>query len=251
MKEQRSAVTGRGRRYAAPRTAYRRWVQQAIWLGAWLVTRIVRTDVQGNRPTAPCIIVSNHLHYLDIPLAGRYAVAFGERVHWLAKTELFAVPVIGAVLRGMQTVEVHRGSADRRAMEAIIAYARQEKVWIFPEGHRSDSGRLQEGKEGTVLVARNAGTPLVPVAISGTEAGFVALLLRRRVLRIRMGASFTLPPGLSRAEGIAGIMHRIEELLPEAHQRLAGFPEFPRPVGPVGQVSDSPPLNASSGAPAQ
>jgi 1-acyl-sn-glycerol-3-phosphate acyltransferase len=199
-------------------------VQQVIWLSAWLVTRVVCTDVRGHRPTAPCIIVSNHLHYLDIPLAGRYAVAFGEHVHWLAKTELFGIPVIGAVLRGMQTVEIHRGSADRRAMEAIIAFARQDKVWIFPEGHRSDSGRLQAGKEGTVLVARKAGSPLVPVAISGTEAGFLALLLRRRVLRIRMGAPFALPAGQSRSEGIAEIMRRIEELLPEEHHRLAVQP---------------------------
>ena len=223
------------RRVPAPRAAYRRWVQQVIWLGAWLVTRVARTDVQGNRPKAPCIIVSNHLHYLDIPLGGRYAVAFGEHVHWLAKSELFAIPVIGAVLRGMQTVEVHRGTADRRALEQIIAYARQEKVWIYPEGHRSESGRLQEGKEGTVLIARKAGTPLVPVAISGTEAGFLALVLRRRTFRVRMGAPFTLPPGLSRTDGIVEIMRRIEELLPEEHHRLSGNP--------------APPTTSSSGAP--
>lgn len=230
-------MAGARRRYSEPPTAYRRWVQQVIWLTAWLVTRLVSTDVSGPRPAAPCIIVSNHLHYLDIPLAGRYVVAFGERIHWLAKTELFAVPIVGAVLRGMQTVEVHRGSADRRALEEIIAYARKEKVWIFPEGHRSESGRVQEGKEGTVLVARKAGTPLVPVAISGTEAGLLALLLRRRTLRIRIGDPFSLSPGQSRAAGIAAIMHRIEELLPEEHHRLAGDP--------------APPATSSSGAPSR
>jgi 1-acyl-sn-glycerol-3-phosphate acyltransferase len=196
-------------------------VQQVIWFAAWLLTHFIRTDVQGDVPSAPCIIVSNHLHYLDIPLAGRYAVAFGENVHWLAKTELFQVLVIGAVLRGMQTVEIHRGSADRRAIEKIITYARTEKVWIFPEGHRSKSGRLQEGKEGTVLVARKAGTPLVPVSIAGTEAGFLALLLHRKTLRIRMGQPFTLAPGLARGAGIAEIMRRIEELLPEEQRRLS------------------------------
>jgi 1-acyl-sn-glycerol-3-phosphate acyltransferase len=210
-------------RTVAPRAAYRLWVQQVIWSVAWLLTHLFRTDIQGSRPAAPCILVSNHLHYLDIPLSGRYAIAFGERVHWLAKTELFQIPVIGAVFRGMQTVEIHRGTSDRRAIEEIIAFARTDKVWIFPEGHRSDTGRLQEGKEGTVLVARKAGVPLVPVSIAGTEAGFLPLLLRRKTLRIRMGQPFTLPAGQSRSEGIAEIMRRIEDLLPEAQRRLPQY----------------------------
>ena len=220
MKQSPDLLPRRASRRIAPRTAYRRWVQQVIWATAWFLTHLMRTDIAGQRPTAPCIVVSNHLHYLDIPLAGRYAIAFGEHVHGLAKTELFQIPLIGAVLRGMQSVEVHRGSADRRAIEEIIAYARQDKVWIFPEGHRSDTGRLQEGKEGTVLVARRAGTPLIPMAITGTEAGFLALLLHRKTLRIRMGRPFTLTPGLSRTESIAEIMQRIEDLLPAEQKRL-------------------------------
>lgn len=220
MKRRDATLQRRNGRSVPPLAAYRLWVQRVIWAAAWLFARLCRTDIRGNRPAAPCILVSNHLHYIDIPVAGRYAIAFGERVHWLAKTELFRVPVIGAVLRGMQTVEVHRGTADRRAIEEIVAYAGTDKVWIFPEGHRSDTGRLQAGKEGTVLVARKAGVPLVPVGIAGTESGLLPLLLRRKTLRIWMGEPFTLPAGQSRSAGIAEIMRRIEELLPEAQRRL-------------------------------
>jgi 1-acyl-sn-glycerol-3-phosphate acyltransferase len=220
MNRSRNPGVRRGGRPVAPPSTYRHWVHQVIWAAAWLLTRLLRTDVAGARPSAPCIIVSNHLHYLDIPLAARYAVAFSERIHWLAKTELFNIPVIGAVMRGMQTVELHRGSADRRAIEQIIAYARRDKVWIFPEGHRSPTGRLQEGKEGTVLVARRAGVPLVPLGIAGTEAGFLPLLCRRKTLRIRLGQPFTLPPGLSRGAAIAEIMRRIEELLPPEQRHV-------------------------------
>lgn len=205
----------------APTAAYRVWVQCVIWSAFWLLTRLLRTDIQGVRPTAPCIIVSNHLHYLDIPFGGRYAVAYGERIHWLAKAELFRIPLIGVVLRAMQTVEIRRGAGDRRAIEEIIAYAKRDKVWIFPEGHRSDSGRLQEGKEGTVLIARKAGVPLVPVGIAGTEDGFLALVLRRKTLRIHMGQPFTLAPGLSRSAGIAEVMERIAALLPPEQRQPA------------------------------
>ena len=205
-------------RRVPPTSAYRLWVQRSIWLLAWLACRLMRVDVRGCPPVAPCIIVSNHLHYLDIPLAGRHAVRLGERVHWLAKTELFAIPLIGAVLRGRQTVAVNRGTADRQALEAIAAYAQTDKVWIFPEGHRSETGRLQAGKEGTVLVARRAGVPLVPVAISGTEAGLLPLLLRRKTLRLRLGEPFTLPRRVRRDEGIAIVMARIADLLPPEHR---------------------------------
>lgn len=199
---------------------YRYWVQRIIWSLFWLATRFMRTDVQGRIPVAPCIIVSNHLHYLDIPLAGRYAVRFGERVHWLAKTELFDIPIIGAVLRGMQTVAIDRGKADRRAIDQIAGYARSYKVWIYPEGHRSDSGRLQPGKEGVVLIARRAGVPLVPVAIAGTEGGPWPLLFRRKTLRLRMGEPFKLPVGTTRNEALAFLMGQIEALLPPEHRPL-------------------------------
>ena len=202
-----------------PVTEYRLWVQRLVWGVTWLLTRAMRTEIQGRPPAAPCIIVSNHLHVLDIPIAGRYAVRFAERCHWLAKTELFRAPVLGSILRAMQTVEVHRGRADRKAIEQIVAYAQLDKVWIFPEGTRSRSGRLQPGKEGTVLIARRAAVPLVPVAIAGTEAGLLPLLLRRKTLRVTIGESFTLSPGQGRAAAIAEVMDRIGRLLPPEYRQ--------------------------------
>lgn len=201
-----------------PVSDYRIGVQRAIWLVTWLLTHCVRREVRGCVPAAPCILVSNHLHVIDIPIAGRYAVRLGERCHWLAKTELFALPIIGAIFRAMQTVEVHRGMADRRAIEQLAFYAQIDKVWIFPEGTRSRRVRLQAGKEGTVLVARRANVPLVPVAIAGTEGGPFPLLLRRQTLRVAIGEPFHLPPGASRAEGIALIMERIATLLPPEYR---------------------------------
>lgn len=208
----------RSRWLAAPVSDYRLGVQRVIWFITWLLTNCVRREIRGCVPDAPCIIVSNHLNVIDIPIAGRYAVRFGERCHWLAKTELFTLPIAGAIFRAMQSVEVHRGTADRRAIEQIAFYAKVDKVWIFPEGTRSRIGRLQAGKEGTVLVARRANVPLVPVAISGTERGPLPLLLRRAKLRVAIGEPFRLPPGASRAEGITLIMAQIAALLPPEYR---------------------------------
>lgn len=203
-----------------PPTSYRHWIHEIIWALTWLATSTMRRDIRGRVPDAPCIIVSNHLSYLDIPISGRYAVGFTERAHWVAKVELFRVPVISAVLRGMQTVPVDRGKPDRAAIERIIAYARTDKVLLFPEGHRSPDGRMQPGKEGVVLISRRSNAPLVPVAISGTEAGPIPLLLHRKTLGVVMGEPFRVPAGLSRDEALRFIMDRIAELLPESYHPL-------------------------------
>ncbi|MCL4540880.1 MAG: 1-acyl-sn-glycerol-3-phosphate acyltransferase, partial [Chloroflexi bacterium] len=199
---------------------YRLWVQRIIWILAWYATHLMRVEVKGSIPTAPCIIVSNHLHNIDTPLAGRYAIRFGERVHWLAKAELFRIPLLCAILRAMQTVMIDREHPDRDAIQTIIHYARADKVWIFPEGHRSHDRRLQHGKEGVALIARIAHVPIVPIGITGTEHGLFPLLLQRQTLRISIGEPFTLPHQLTRTEILEYIMNRIEALLPEAYRRI-------------------------------
>lgn len=212
------AQRARSRWLVPPVSDYRIGVQRVIWLVTWLLTHCLRREIRGCVPAAPCILVSNHLHVIDIPIAGRYAVRFGERCHWLAKSELLALPIVGAIFRALQTVEVHRGTADRRAIEQLAFYAQVDKVWIFPEGTRSRTGHLQTGKEGAVLVARRANVPLVPVAIAGTEGGPWPLLLRRQTLRVAIGEPFRLPPGASRAESIVLIMERIAALLPPTYR---------------------------------
>ena len=219
----RRAVRGDGIdvRWQTPSpSSYRHWIHEVIWALTWLATSTMRRDIRGPVPDAPCIIVSNHLHYLDIPISGRYAVSFTERAHWLAKSELFRVPVVGSVLRGMQAVAVERGKPDRAALERIIVYARRDKVLIFPEGHRSPDGRMQGGKEGVVLIARRSNVPLVPVAIYGTEGGPLPLLLHKKTLGVIMGQPFHLPAGLSRDEAVRFIMDRIADLLPEQYRPL-------------------------------
>ncbi|MCL4543086.1 MAG: 1-acyl-sn-glycerol-3-phosphate acyltransferase [Chloroflexi bacterium] len=203
-----------------PPSEYRLWIQRVIWGFTWFLVHFLRTDVCGTVPDAPCIIVSNHFHNIDAPLAGRFAIRFGERVHWLAKVELFHIPVLGAVLRAMQTVPVDRDNPDRQSLQHIISYARLDKVWIFPEGHRSGDGHLQPAKEGVALIARHARVPLVPIGIVGTQDGPLPLFLHRKTLRIRIGEPFTISATLRRAEVLELIEAKIEELLPAEHRRV-------------------------------
>ena len=84
---------------------------------------------------------------------------------------------------------------------------------IAPEGTRSQTGQLQEGKPGTVLLAQKAKVPIVPVAITGTEEFFKRLLtLRWPQVKITFGPAFTLPP-LDRANRDESLQKMTEEIM--------------------------------------
>ena len=92
----------------------------------------------------------------------------------LAKSELFK-PVLGWWLTSMQAISVKRGQSDSAALDAAVASLKQNHVMIvFPEGHRSGTGKLQKGRGGAVRMALRAGVPIVPVAIHGVEKGIGA-----------------------------------------------------------------------------
>ena len=120
----------------------------------------------------PVIVACNHASYLD-PLANAYAVIqAGRRPRFLAKVELFRIPVVGSVLRGARQIPVTRGSRDGSALEdAERALAESETVVIYPEGtvtSRPDHLPM-EGKTGAARLAVATGAPIVPMASWGSH----------------------------------------------------------------------------------
>ena len=115
----------------------------------------------------------NHASYLD-PIANAYAVVrAGRRPRFLAKDELFDVPLVGRAMRGFHQIPVQRGANDptplRRAREALEA---GEVVLIYPEGTvtiRPD-GLPMEGKTGVVRLSLASGVPITPMASWGSAA---------------------------------------------------------------------------------
>jgi 1-acyl-sn-glycerol-3-phosphate acyltransferase len=124
--------------------------------------------------TGPAIVACNHLSYLD-PLTVASAVCkAGRRPRFLAKDELFRVPVVGSVFRGVRQIPVERGSRDvanaLRAAEDAIDQG--EVVVIYPEGtvtSRPDHLPMQ-GRSGTVRLSLTTGVPITPLASWGSQA---------------------------------------------------------------------------------
>ncbi len=131
----------------------------------------VRVQVEGvgNIPPGVCVFVSNHASNLD-PMV--YFPAIPRRISVLIKKELLRIPILAAGMRAAKFVPVDRG--DREAAAASVDQAVQYmhdglSFAVFAEGTRSSDGRMRPFKKGAVLMAIQAGVPIVPVSIAGTQ----------------------------------------------------------------------------------
>lgn len=116
------------------------------------------------------IIAANHLSLWDPPLV---ATPIPAHLHYMAKQELFQIPVFSTIIRGLGAFPVRRATADRLAIRTAINLLKAgEIVGIFPEGTRSKTGKLQKPEAGLELIASKAGVPVIPVAIIGTNLLF-------------------------------------------------------------------------------
>ncbi|MEZ4473781.1 MAG: lysophospholipid acyltransferase family protein [bacterium] len=137
-------------------------------------------DLDGARPH---VYMSNHQSLLDIPVLA--AALPARSLRFVAKTELFRIPIFGRAMRSADIVEVDRGDHERARASldrAAALMATGISVWIAPEGTRSPDGRLAPLKKGGFHLARAAGVPIVPVALNGTGG-----VLRKNSLDMRRG----------------------------------------------------------------
>ncbi|NJL58281.1 MAG: 1-acyl-sn-glycerol-3-phosphate acyltransferase [Desulfobacteraceae bacterium] len=144
-----------------------------MWGGAILLGSGIRVRVRGASnldPSRPCIYMSNHQSNFDIPvLVSCLKVQF----RWLAKKELFRIPLFGHAMKQSGSISVDRSNR-RAAFESLKQTAQTIKngvsVVIFPEGTRSTDGYIRDFKKGGFVLAAEAGVPIVPVILHGTRA---------------------------------------------------------------------------------
>lgn len=134
------------------------------------------------------IVASNHISFWDPPLIG---AILPREVHYLAKEELFSNPVFGAVIRSYNAIPIRRGMVDLSGMaRAVETLRRGGALMLFPEGTRMRDGRLHPARPGVGMMAVNAGVPVVPCYISGSDRPGRWLLRRERV-RVTFGVPWT------------------------------------------------------------
>jgi len=120
-------------------------------------------------PDRPFVYMSNHQSLFDIPVM--WAALPAQTLRFVAKTELFSTPLWGRAMREGEIIEIDRSNRSQ-AIDSLKQAAdlihTGVSVWIAPEGHRSDTGKLGPLKKGGFHLAKDANVPIVPVAINGT-----------------------------------------------------------------------------------
>lgn len=197
--------------------ARRMWAPSALWLAG--VT--LEVSAPHGFPAGPAIYASNHESALDIWLLFRTVPR--NSLRFLAKSELFRIPVFGWYLRLARFVEVDRHH-HARAVEALQAAGRIVRggtsLIVFPEGTRSRDGRVQPFKKGPFVVAMEAGVPVVPIAIAGAAAlnPKRQLAVRPGHVRVEVGAPLTPADFADKSELLRAVRRRIIAL----HESLGG-----------------------------
>lgn len=149
------------------------------FLAGMILTLVRRWDVQGREKlpaSGGIVLVANHISYWD-PVA--VICAFNRKVHFMAKAELFNIPVFRYVLKIAGSFPVRRDISDRNAVRTAAKLLEEgEVVGIFPEGTRSHSGELLKPNLGAAMIAARAGVPMIPVAVIGTRGVFGRVKVR-------------------------------------------------------------------------
>ncbi|EIJ78700.1 1-acyl-sn-glycerol-3-phosphate acyltransferase [Bacillus methanolicus PB1] len=143
---------------------------------SWILKPIYRIQVIGIEhfpKDGGVLLCANHLDNLDPPVVG---ITAPRPVHFMAKAELFSVPVLGRIVGNLNAFPVKRGMSDREALRKGLSILKERKVLgLFPEGSRSKTGELGQGLAGAGFFALRSDAHVVPCAIIGPYKPFKRL----------------------------------------------------------------------------
>ena len=134
----------------------------------WLFKVVFRCKIAGveNIPlSGGLIIAANHTSNWDPPMAAVFAL---RPVSFMAKQELFSIPVFGQIITRLYAFPVKRGAGDRGAIKTALQILKKgECLGLFPEGTRSHDGKMHKPEAGIAFIAAKAKVPVVPTALLG------------------------------------------------------------------------------------
>jgi 1-acyl-sn-glycerol-3-phosphate acyltransferase len=134
----------------------------------------------------PVILAANHVSNFDPLVLG---CAVKRRVHFIAKEELFQLPLVGLLMQSWGAIRVKRGRGDREAITKSLKILQQNQVFgIFIEGFRNkrNPDQMAQPQPGAAMLAVNSGATVIPVALVNTNQLF-------KKMKVIIGPPLTLP----------------------------------------------------------
>ncbi len=193
--------------------------------------RVRVTGMDNIDPEQTYIFAGNHTSQFDIYAFQGY---FPHDFRWVAKKELFNIPLFGYTMRKVNYIPIDR-SRGRAAARSLTSAARRiaagTSVLIFPEGTRSPDGRLRPFKTGAIMLAIKAGVPLVPLGFNGTHEVLPKgrLVANRGDITIRIGTPIPTSgyTAKDKQELALLLQQRVAELLDPQYRPLPQADETP------------------------
>jgi 1-acyl-sn-glycerol-3-phosphate acyltransferase len=193
--------------------------------------RIVLTGTENVPREGGVLLAYNHVGYVDFVYGGLAANPSGRLVRFMAKRELFDHRYVGPLMRSLHHIEVDRGEG-LQSFRTAVDYLRQgEAVGIFPEATISRAMELKEFKTGAVRLAAEAGVPLVPVIMWGTQRMMTKDhprdFSRGKTISLTVGEPMR-PTGDDPVGDTARLRAQMSQMLAEA---VAAYPTDEQPPG--------------------
>lgn len=192
----------------------------------------IRMSGQENIPTqGGALLAVNHVSYVDYIMAGFPAEERGRLTRFMAKKEVFEHPVGGPVMRSFHHISIDR-EAGTEGMQSAVDYLRRgEVVGIFPEATISNSFLIKDLKTGAVRIAAQAGVPVIPVVLFGTQRfltkGKKRDFGRGKTVAIKVGEPMSVT-GEDPVAETAELKRRMEAMLDEL---ITAYPADEKPAG--------------------
>src|SRR6266852_8383209 len=199
------------------------------WL-TWVAVRLLATvlfrfRVSGAHhvpKTGGVLIAANHASYLDIPILG---CGMFRRAWFMGRTDLFGGPAAW-LMRHMGWIPIRRERVDRTGFEEAIRRVKAGgAVVIYPEGGRSEDGRLQPGKPGVGMIVAATGCPVVPAYLGGTHDALPpgAKGIRLRPIRVTYGAAMDFSALVKEMDGESKRKELYQLISQEIMDRIAAL----------------------------
>jgi 1-acyl-sn-glycerol-3-phosphate acyltransferase len=193
--------------------------------------RIRMTGQERIPDSGGALLAINHVSFVDYIMAGYPAAERGRLTRFMAKREVFDHPIGGPVMRSFHHISVDREAGQQSLEVAADRLRAGELVGIFPEATLSRSFLIKELKTGAVRLAADAGVPLIPVVLFGTQRiltkGRRIDLGRHKTIAIEVGEPIH-PTGEDAAAETRALRSTMEAML---DRLITGYPEEERPPG--------------------